>query len=78
MNQVHSEAVSRVDAKNGGGAKDGCCRRDQKWMLEPEVDALYEQEVNDTTKRRRLPREGLVQRAIFSGRDAFRVKAAET
>jgi len=65
VNQVHPEAVSRVDAKgrgsqkwmlaegakNGGGAKDGCCRRDQKWMLEPEVDALCEQGLNDTTKR---------------------------
>lgn len=26
-----------VDA--GRGSQDGCCRRDQKWMLEPEVNA---------------------------------------
>lgn len=77
------------DAKNGCGAKFGgweaepkmdavCCRRDQKWMLEPELDALREEGLNNTTKGRRLPRNELAQTAGFSGIDAFRVKAAET
>jgi len=53
VNQVHLKAVSKVDAKgkssqkwmlaqgakNGGGVKDKCYKRDQKRMLEPEVDA---------------------------------------
>lgn len=82
--------------KNEGEAKDECCRRNQKWMLEPEVNAqarsecssqkwmleselnaLCKQELNDTIKRWRLPRNELVQTAIFSERDAFRIKAAE-
>ena len=62
----------------GGGVKDGCSRRDQKWMLEPELDALREEGLNNTTKGRRLPRNELAQTAGFTGRDAFRVKAAET
>lgn len=61
-----------------GGAKDGCRRRDQKWMLEPELNALREQGLNNTAKRRRFARNGLVRTAVFSGRDAFRAKAAET
>ncbi len=47
-------------------------------MLGPELDALREQGLNNTTKRRRLPRNGLVRTAVFSGRDACRVKAVET
>lgn len=52
--------------------------------LEPEVDARARigcharTRVEKSTKRRRLPKNGLVQKPIFSGRDPFRVKAAET
>ena len=38
-------------------------------MLEPELDALREEGLNDTTKRR-LPRNRLARTAGFSGRDA--------
>ena len=34
----------------GGGAKDGCCRRDQKWMLEPGLDAMREQGLRNLPK----------------------------
>lgn len=55
-------------------------RRSQRWMpwKGPEVDALREQGLNNTTKRRRFPRNGLVRTAVLPGRDAFRVKVAET
>jgi len=49
-------------------------------MLErgPELDVLQEQGLNNSTKMRRILRNRLVRTAVFSGRDAFRVKAAET
>jgi len=70
--------VPEVDAR----ARSGCSC--QKWMLVPEVDARAgigchaRTKVEKSTKRRRLPKNGLVQTPVFSGRPIFRVKAAET
>ncbi len=52
-------------------------------MLELEVDARARIEchartrIEKSAKRRRLPRNELVQTLVFSGRPIFRVKAAE-
>ncbi len=68
---------SEVDAR----ARSGCSS--QKWMLELEVDARARigcharTRIEKSAKRRRLPRNGLVQTPVFSGRPIFRVKAAE-
>jgi len=68
------EGEPEMDA--GEGTRSG--RSSQKWMLEPEVDARREEGLNNTTKRRRLPRNGLARKAGSSRRDAFIVKAAES
>lgn len=47
-------------------------------MLESELNALREQELNNTIKRRRLSRNELIRTAVFSERYACRVKAVET
>lgn len=53
-------------------------------MLEPEVDARARigcharTRIEKSTKRRRLPRNGLIQMPVFSGKPIFRVNAAET
>jgi len=63
-------------------ARSGCSC--QKWMLVPEVDARARigcharTRVEKSTRRRRLPKNGLVQTPIFSRRDPFRDKAIET
>jgi len=66
----------KLEPEMDARARSGCSS--QKWMLVPGVDARARTRNEKSAKRRRLPRNGLVQTPVFSGRPIFRVKAAET